>query len=143
MHLPQGRHWPNSGTLAAPHRMSSIRHARERAIVAAAMLDVMRAFGAAYLGTARFGAHADEITLLMAVFIGTAEARPMTAAKIAEYAGVPRPSAIRKLDRLAKRGVVEKIGRRYLLPASVANSAPVMRAADAARKRIRRAAAGM
>ncbi|WP_168195394.1 helix-turn-helix domain-containing protein [Bradyrhizobium sp. NAS80.1] len=121
----------------------SNRHARERAIVAAAMLDVIRELGEAYLRTARFGTHADEIALLMAVFIGTAEARPMTASKIAEHAGVPRPSAVRKLDRLAKRGVVEKIGRRYVLPASVANSAPAMRAATEARKRIRRAAAAL
>jgi CRP-like cAMP-binding protein len=123
--------------------MSSIHQARQRAIVAAAILDVLRAFGKAYLRTARFGTHADEIALLMTVFIGTVEARPMTAGKIAEYAGVPRPSAIRKLDRMAKRGVVEKVGRRYLMPASVANSAPVMRAANDARKRIRRAAAAM
>ncbi|MGA7438779.1 MAG: hypothetical protein WBW32_11715 [Luteibacter sp.] len=107
------------------------------------MLDVLRTFGAAYLGTDRFGTHADELALLMAVLIGTAESRPMTAAKIAGYAGVPRPSAVRKLDRLARRGVLEKIGRRYVLPASVADSAPVMRAAGEARKRIRRAADAM
>lgn len=119
----------------------SIHQGRQRAILAAAMLDVLRQFGQAYLKTDRFGTRADELALLMAVFIGTAESRPMTAAKIAGYAGVPPPSAVRKLDRLARRGVVEKIGRRYLMPASVANSAPVLRAANEAQRRLQLAAA--
>lgn len=59
-------------------------------MVAHTLLDVLRAFGEAYLRTERFGTQADEIALLMAVYIGTAEARPMTAGKIAEYASVPR-----------------------------------------------------
>ncbi|PRG37574.1 helix-turn-helix domain-containing protein [Burkholderia multivorans] len=123
--------------------MQKIHHARQRALLASTLLDVLRGFGAAYLRTERFGTHADELALLAAVFIGTAEARPMTAGKIAEYAGVARPSAIRKLDQLARRGIVEKVGRRYVLPVRVANGAAVMRAADASRKRIRRAAAAM
>lgn len=107
------------------------------------MLDVMRAFCAAYLGRKRFGSCADELVLLAAVFVGQAEGKPMATAKVAEYAGVARASAIRKLDRMVKRGIVEKVGRRYVLPARVVNSAAVLRAADAARKRIRRAAAAM
>jgi DNA-binding IclR family transcriptional regulator len=120
----------------------AIQKARERAIVAKLMLDTMREFGAAYLKRKRFGSSADELLLLAAVLVGQAEGRPMATAKVAEYAGVARPSAIRKLDRMVKRGIVEKVDGRYLIPEHVANSARVLRAADAARKRIRRAAAG-
>ncbi|MFV8595070.1 hypothetical protein [Ralstonia pseudosolanacearum] len=120
-----------------------IHQAGQRALLASALLDVMRAFGAAYLGTEKFGARADELALLAAVFIGCAEGRPMATAKVAEYAGVARASAIRKLDRMVQRGIVEKVGRRYVLPAHVVNGTAVLRAADVARKRIRRAAAAM
>ncbi|AOK29858.1 hypothetical protein AQ611_10920 [Burkholderia singularis] len=85
----------------------------------------------------------DELVLLAAVFVGCAEGRPMATTKIAAYAGVARPTAIRKPDRLVRQGIVVKIGRRYVLPARVVNSNVALRAADAARKRIRRAAAAL
>ncbi|ARK86989.1 helix-turn-helix domain-containing protein [Burkholderia pseudomallei] len=122
--------------------MTQIRNAHQRALVARALLDVLRAFGAAYLGHKRFGARADELVLLAAVFVGQAEGKPMNASKLAAYAGIPRPTVIRKLQTLARRGVLERIdGGLYALPARVVNSAAVLRAADASRKRIRRAAA--
>ncbi|KVX10607.1 hypothetical protein WL01_22490 [Burkholderia ubonensis] len=122
--------------------MTQIRNAHHRALVARALLDVLRAFGAAYLGHKRFGARADELVLLAAVFVGQAEGKPMNASKLATYAGIPRPTVIRKLQALARRGVLERIdGGLYALPARVVNSAAVLRAADASRKRIRRAAA--
>lgn len=122
----------------------SIRQARQRAALAAALLDVLRAFGAAYLGHKRFGARADELVLLAAVFVGQAEGKLMGASKLADYAGIPRPTVIRKLRALARRGVLERIdGGLYALPARVVNRAAVLHAADAARKRIRRAAAAM
>lgn len=44
---------------------------------------------------------------------------------------------IRKLQALARRGVLERIDSGlYTLPDRVVNSAPVLRAADASRKRI-------
>lgn len=121
-----------------------INHARQRALLASALLDVLRAFGTAYLGHQRFGARADELVLLAAVFVGQAEGKPMNASKLAAYAGIPRPTVIRKLRALARRGVLERIdGGLYALPARVVNGATVMRAADVARKRIRRAATAM
>ncbi|KFX26656.1 helix-turn-helix domain-containing protein [Ralstonia solanacearum] len=121
-----------------------IQQARQRSLLASALLDVMRAFGAAYLGHKRFGARADELVLLAAVFVGQAEGRPMNASKLAAYAGIPRPTVIRKLQALARRGVLERIdGGLYALPARVVNSAAVLRASDASRKRIRRAAAAL
>jgi DNA-binding IclR family transcriptional regulator len=111
---------------------------RERVIVAKLVLEILREFGTGYLRTARFGTHADELILLAALVVG-----PTSTAKLAEYAGVARPSAIRKLDSMVRRGIVEKVDGRYVLSANVANSSRVLRAADAARKRIRRAAAAM
>ena len=129
----QGHRWRNPG-MPAPRRMLPIHHARERSIVATVMLDVRRAFGAAYLKRKRFGSSADELLLLAAVFVGQAEGRPMATAKVAEYAGVARPSAIRQ------RGLMEKSGP---IPDHVVNSAAVMKAATASRKRIRRSAAAI
>ncbi|WP_155755013.1 helix-turn-helix domain-containing protein [Burkholderia pseudomultivorans] len=121
-----------------------IHKARQRALLARTMLDTLREFCAAYLSRKRFGSRADELVLLAAVFVGQAEGRPMNASKLAAYAGIPRPTVIRKLQALARRGVLERIdGGLYALPARVVNSAAVLRAADASRKRIRRAAAAI
>jgi hypothetical protein len=92
----------------------------------------------------RFGSCADELVLIAAVLIGQAEGKPMNASKLATYAGIPRTTVIRKLQALARRGVLERIDSGlYALPDRVVNSAPVLRAADASRKRIRRAAAAL
>lgn len=53
-----------------------------------------------------------DIILFCAVMIGHAEGRPMTAAKLAEYVGMARPTAIRRLQELMAVGVVDQDSRK-------------------------------
>lgn len=86
-------------------------------IISTLLIDLMRTTVELFLrerGAARF---ADDALLCTAMFLGQAEGKPMTAAKIAEYIGMPRPSAIRKLQALEARGVVEKAaGGKWRIP---------------------------
>jgi hypothetical protein len=60
-----------------------------------------------------------DIILLCAVMIGHAEGRPMTAAKLAEYVGIARPTAIRHLQELMANGVINQdAGKRWKLRTS-------------------------
>jgi DNA-binding transcriptional ArsR family regulator len=46
--------------------------------------------------------------LIMAVAIGDFESRPMSAAKIAEYIGIPRTSVVRRLQALEDAGILAR-----------------------------------
>ncbi|WP_367949109.1 helix-turn-helix domain-containing protein [Paraburkholderia sp. NMBU_R16] len=53
---------------------------------------------------------------MCAVAIGDLEGRPLTAYKLAQYIGMPRPTVIRKLASMTCAGLVERDARRrYLL----------------------------
>lgn len=113
------------------------------AIVSVLQIEMMRTAVEVFLqedGIARF---ADEALLCTAMFIGQAEGKPMTAAKIAEYIGMPRPSAIRKLHSLKIRGVVRQVdNRRWCIAVDVPEiNARVSAAERAQRDNIRRATA--
>lgn len=86
---------------------SRIRLVKHRLVLARLVTRMLREISAAYVGTDSYGSRADETLLLIAIFIGQAEQRPMTAAKLAEYAGIPRPTVIRKLRDLEKDGLLE------------------------------------
>lgn len=64
----------------------------------------------------RFGARADDVVLVCAIFVGQGEGKPMTATKLAEYAGMPRPTVVRKLRELECAGLVRMLdGKRAIL----------------------------
>ena len=101
------------------------------------VLDPMRTLSIGLVGQDRFATHADDLLLIAAVFIGQSEGKPMTAAKLAEYVGLPRPTAIRKLKRFQVRGTVKRIDRgRFVLASGVMDTHKAMRALDAASKRV-------
>ena len=65
----------------------------------------------------QFGSRASLLLIGAAVYLGTIEARPLTATKLADYIGIPRVTVIRHLRTLCRRGAVEKIGYYYRTPA--------------------------
>lgn len=76
----------------------------------------MRALSWMLLRERRFTSNAADVLLICAVAIGDLEARPMTAFKLAQYIGMPRPTVVRKLARMARAGLVVRDGRgRYEL----------------------------
>lgn len=80
-------------------------------VAARLLLTLTKEVAAAVLTEDGFGSHADEVMLCSAVWIGHAEDRPMTAAKIAEYIGMPRATVVRKLEQLKARGILHTVAK--------------------------------
>lgn len=69
-------------------------------------LMIARSISHALFKSNKYGSNADDVVLCCAVFIGQVEGRPMTAGKVADYVGIPRPTVVRKLRALVQAGVV-------------------------------------
>jgi hypothetical protein len=69
-----------------------------------------------------YGAELESLLVALCVFIGDAEGRPMSASKIAIYAGLPRASVYRRLERLAKQKKIIRVGRAYHCAESAGSS---------------------
>ncbi|MGC5883602.1 hypothetical protein [Ralstonia pseudosolanacearum] len=66
----------------------------------------MRTLSLMLLKEARFGTHAGDTLILVAVAIGDLERKSMTANKLSMFVGLARPTAIRRLRRLQADGLV-------------------------------------
>lgn len=116
---------------------TGISDAELRAPVVKMVLYMMRMISDHYLQTDRFGAVADDLLLGCAIFVGQAEGRPMPVSKLADYAGVARPTATRKLAKMHAIGVLERnAAGRYLLPLSLINSVEALAASRNIRRRL-------
>jgi hypothetical protein len=105
-----------------------VKHGRERWVLARMVLDLHRNFAAHYLGSAGYGSVADDSLLLCAIFVGHYEKRPMTAAKLAGFVGLPRTTVGRKLKRLVACGLVEMVDNVACLAVGPLNAEPVLKA---------------
>lgn len=85
-----------------------ITHGKQRLIVATMLIDVMRVIARRIDGEDNFGSVADVSMLYLAVYIGQAEGSPPTAYKVSLFTGISRPTTIRKLDALVRRGVMRR-----------------------------------
>jgi hypothetical protein len=82
------------------------------AIPARLIIDLMHSVSENFLGESNAAAVSCDIVMLCAaMFVGQDEGFPLNASKLAEYIGMPRPSVIRKLRLLHKRGIVAKSSR--------------------------------
>ncbi len=84
----------------------SVRRSQCGIVSARLVIDLMRSIVEIALREKNTASHADLALLCAALFIAQAEGQSLTSAKLAAYAGMPRPSAIRKLRELARRGIV-------------------------------------
>lgn len=84
-----------------------IKMAKERRIIARLMIDLLKLPAEAHLKTRHYSSRCDDVMLMCAILIGQVERKPMTAAKLADYAGMPRPTVIRKLRQFERAGMVE------------------------------------
>lgn len=118
-----------------PHR---IKRAAQRLAFSRAMLELHRLWARTYFNTSRFGTRTDELLLCGAIMVGQLESRPMTAAKLSDFAGLPRPTAIRKLSLLEKRGLAVRVNNNgaYVLSVEFLNSVEAIACADAVRTQI-------
>ena len=96
-------------------------------------LELMRGLSAGLLNEQRFAARADDLLLVAAVYIGQADGKPMPAAKLAQYAGLARPTAVRRLGEMEAAGVVCALpGKRYVLAGGFMERAEAVQAIAAA-----------
>lgn len=109
----------------------------EQAAILHLVLDLTRILSAGVLRRKRFGASADYMLLLCAVGVGELEGRPLTAHKLADQAGIPRPSVVRKLAEMEATGLVHRLkGGAYTLAPGVLDSPEAVAALRAAAKRV-------
>lgn len=114
----------------------TIKNAEQRVAMMKMMLEIMRGFCLAYFKGSRFGSCASDLVLLGAIFVGQAEGRPMNASKLADFAGMPRPTVIRRLAVLIRDGVVARVPNGFEVCTALVNSPAVVAATVAARKQI-------
>lgn len=117
-----------------------IVYARHRLEIAKLVMALIRFGTGPYLGHQRVAPTADEALLCGAIFIGQAEKRPMTAANLADYTGMPRTTVIRKLRALVESGHVEMVDGFALLPLERLNSQQMLEGVRGACRHIHRAA---
>lgn len=119
----------------------TIKHAAQRVVIMKMHLEIMRLCCRAYFSGSRFGSCASDMALLGAILVGQAEGRPMNASKLSAFAEIPRPTVIRRLSVLIRKGIVERHGDAFEIHPTVINSDQVTVAAASARKVIVDAAA--
>jgi hypothetical protein len=118
-----------------------IKLVRQRLVLAKMVLRVLQLIAAEYLETAQYGSVADDLVLLCAIFVGQAEGRPMSSSKLADFAGMPRPTVIRKLRELQTRHLVHMMDGKATLPADRLNADCTLSMIDTAAKSVARASA--
>lgn len=72
------------------------------------MIDMMRGAYTAYFDDDNLASNSDLLLLCMAVGVGQMEGKPMSALKLAQYIGMPRPTAMRKLAELQALGLIQR-----------------------------------
>lgn len=113
---------------------NGINEASARLPVVRLAITIIRMMTKTYFDNERFGVTADELILCLSIFIGQVEGKPMNASKLAEYAGLPRPSAIRKLASLRRRELIFCRDGAYFIPEHLLNDEQAVASA----RRIRR-----
>lgn len=81
--------------------------APQRLLIGKLLLDVIRIVVRTHFGDHfHYGALVSDLLLCVAVGIGDLEDKPMTSTKVAIVAGLPRPTAIRRLRDLEVDGII-------------------------------------
>lgn len=88
--------------------MNGARQYEYGLITARLLLDIMRCVSVVFLSEDSASLSHDFAIICVGLFIGQAEGKPMTAAKLASYIGMPRPTLIRKLRELHRSGIAKQ-----------------------------------
>jgi DNA-binding IclR family transcriptional regulator len=95
----------------------SILMIEKRSLIARVIIDTMRVYSRAYWKDENIGEHAIDILIGLAIMIGEAEGRPMSATDVAAYVGIPRATVIRHLHAAQADGLAATVssGKRQTL----------------------------
>lgn len=98
----------------------------ERRAVARMFVELTVAFNATIFPLDQLPSELDANLALVAVavMLGHADGRPMTASQIASYVQMPRTSVLRRLDALLAHGLIRRIKRKYYLEPGRAKDVP-------------------
>lgn len=100
-----------------------IKMAAQRLVLARLTMLLGRKMTAAVLGTDEHFDTVQDMVLCKAVFIAQLEGRPLTAAKLAAWVGIPRTTVTRRMQALAERGTVVRDSEgRFTMPVERMNS---------------------
>src|SRR6266436_2106994 len=92
----------------APHILGMQERPKVKPIISRMMMDLLRIFQEVGFDNRDYGRNLESLYILLVVFIGHAEKRPMTAARISRFLGLPRSTVVRKLAQLIQSGHVSK-----------------------------------
>jgi len=120
------------GTLARSHpketmtKIPTLAIPEGRRALARMYLDLTLAFDASTYspGHPTHDTNANQTLVAVAVMLGHAEGRAMTAQELATALNMPRTSVLRRLDALIERGFIERIDDRYYLSRKRAPKVP-------------------
>ena len=118
-----------------------IRYSSRRKIICDLILRTFEQVSTCFLKDPLFGSRSDDVLLCAAILIGQADRRPMTAAKLADACGIPRPTVVRKLRELEEAGVVIMQDSQATLALDRVNDPEMIAAVEAITAGIIRAAA--
>lgn len=119
---------------------TGVKLASQHLVLMKLTITLMRAASTEYFGNEKAASICDAVLLVMAVAIGQLERNPMSASKIAQFVGMPRVTALRKLNELHVRGFVERPTKsKYTLPLREFNKPAIIRAVAALARSVHRA----
>lgn len=92
--------------------MPHTRFFLQGAIIARLLLDLLQTTTSGLLETGVGDVSCVDVILLCAVHIGHSDGRPMTAGKLADYVGMPRATAVRRLQEMMRKGILRHDSRK-------------------------------
>ena len=101
---------------------------REREILARLWLDVLRLAHKTHLPDVRFGSAVRLMLIGFAVLLAERDGKPVGAARLARYLGLPRATLERRLAMLVQRGSVIRQGRGYVIRRDAINTSDKLEA---------------
>lgn len=110
-----------------------IKNAEPRKVVLKMAIDLMVSLCKAYFEDEKPADRTNDVLICAALVVGQAEGHPLNASKVADWVAMARPTVIRRLASLEKRGIVERKGRAFKVRQEVVNSEQVLAAGIQAR----------
>jgi predicted Rossmann fold nucleotide-binding protein DprA/Smf involved in DNA uptake len=90
--------------------------AKERALIAQLIIDLIKTVHSGLLGRkGNFAGDAEMLLLSGVVLLSHASGKPKNTSEIARSLGVPRVTALRKLNDLEEMGIIERRGGKYFM----------------------------
>src|SRR6516162_6707402 len=95
----------------------TLLYGSERARVARLVLSLLRTVRNAYTPELTLEEASEFLFLMMHLFIGHVQGKPLSASRLARVAEMPRTTVLRRLAALIELGYLERIGNAYYLTA--------------------------